>query len=306
MSVTYLQTKLQIIRLIDEVSVDGTSTARADTETKIPQLINDALMDLASTTVKIPAVFSFVHNPVCNDLSYDTSSVKLHVPGVDNIYVLQGAKSCFFEVNGHYDVRIEEEINGAWTELERIIPTVFSSQFTEVKRLINPSSTSNNVRLRFTGNYPYSYRNYILYPYSWPSVDEVQQHRPHFLYSLPQDFLKLSNVMVRKDIRQWVPCLDYILIGKTYIGINRYVVGEYQVNYFRTPVLLSDSPNNTDILDIGDDAARVVPYYVAGQLMMQEDAQQGIMLLNQYEAKKAMLVSTDASYVGSQANIYVW
>jgi len=318
MTVLYGATKTQVYKLLDEVSSStGAVESSPDVLTKILEYCNDAITDLSSTFAKIPAVMPIPHNPVNNALSYDTSATKNHLPGVDDYPVTQtGALSYFVEVSGHYNIVIEESIAGVWTTLVTLTPTVGSepTTFTELKGLLTPSSALNSVRMRLTGNYIYPYRNYVLYPYSFPSAALVQQCRPHFLYALPADFLKLKDVMIRRDVRQWIPYTNYLLTNDKQIGINRYDTGEFMLNYYRKPTLLVytgvDLTDDAQAIDLTDDAARLIPYYAAGQILGTSsdptEVPKGTKLLNQYEIKKGNIVATDISYSGQIVNVYNW
>jgi hypothetical protein len=65
--------------------------------------------------------------------------------------------------------------------------------------------------------------------------------------------------------------------------------------------------DNIQALDISEDAARIAPYYVAGQVLMSEgELSKGVGLINQYEAKKASLVSSDGHYSANITNVFGW
>lgn len=310
----YGQLKAHALKLLDEYSSRGaiqSAIKTADISFKMQDLANDALYDLASTTAKIPAVYFIAHNPVYNELAKDTSSIKKHLPGTDFSIELVGAKSCFFEATGPATVLIEEYNSGAWSAIETIEIPATQISFAEYKRLITPTVPTNNVRLRFSGDYPYDFHNYVLYPYSWPTQDSVQQSRPHFIYSLPDDYLQLHNVMAKRDQRQYTPYNNYILSPDKKIAINRYEIGEYLINYWRKPSLLvftgDEVVDNAQTLDISEDAARIAPYYVAGQVLMSEgELAKGVGLINQFESKKVSLVSNEGNYSASITNVFGW
>lgn len=296
------------LKLIDEYSSRGVVTAAiktADIRAKIPDAVNQICMDLATTTGKLAKEWQIINYPVLNDSSKDTSSIKNHIPGTDDyIATLTGARAYFLEVSGHYDIVIEESISGVWTELVELTPTVGSepTTFTELKGLLTPSSLTNSVRMRCTGDYIYPYRNHILYPYTFPTADDVQQNRPFFLYDLPADWLKLNNVMIRKDTRQWTSFAEYKVTSEQF-GFNRYATGEILVNYWRKPtaIAVADTTNPTtaelaQIIDATTDAAQVTPLGVAGMVTVKDDPAMSSYFLNLYESRKFQLVQNDGSY----------
>lgn len=306
----YGETKLHVLRLLDEFSSSGAVQTTQDVLVKIMALTNDGLMDLAATTAKIPAVQYITLNPVLNDLAKDTSSIKKHLPGTDFSINLIGAKSCYFETDGPCTVLLQEQIAGVWTTLETIATT--GNVLQEFRRLIAPTSPFNDVRLTFAGDYPYDFRNYVLYPYSWPTEADVQQFKPWFEFSFPADFLKFDKIMAKRDSRQYSQLsTDFQLRPDKKIAINKYLApAEMLIHYWRKPSMLVTVNNqvidDAQVLDINDDAARIIPYAVAGQIVLSEgEMSKGLTLLNQYESKKAnSLVGNDTGYAGTVLNVY--
>jgi hypothetical protein len=308
---TYLEFRNIVLKVLNKFSARGTElnvTKTADIRLKIQDFINAELMDLASTTGKIPAKYSYVQKPVCNTLAYDTSSIKQHLPNVDFAVSLAGAKAYFFEAVGPATVTIDELIGGVWTNLETITIADTVVEMTEYKGLINASDATNVVRLNFSGSYLYAFQNYILYPYTFPSDATVQQHRPRFIYSLPDDFLKINNLTVRKDE---VEDKTYILDqANRKLSINRYVEGEYILNYWRKPTYITitgvDATDDAQIVDANADGIYILALGVASLITAKNDPATSVLLNNLYEAKKSNLTSSDGVYVQSQVPLSGW
>ena len=305
---TYEELVNSCLQLIDEYSKKGTVNPAAKTvdyRLKIPGATNAIQMDLASTTGKLPKEWEIINNPVYNEVSRDTSSIKNHIPGTDDTAVtLTGALSYYIEASGYYDIYIEEEISGVWTTLVRLQPTSGSEPitFTELKGLLAPSSSANSVRIRCTGNYPYPYRNYILYPYNFPTAALVQQNKAWFEQTLPADWLKFNNAMIRRDTRQYVPFSDY-KITPTHFAWNRYAVGEILVNYYRKPtaiVVVDPSiltpAEKAQPLDAAPDACQIIPLGVVGTILAGDNAAMSSYFLNLYESRKYSLLGQDGNY----------
>jgi len=303
-----------VLKVVNKYSARGTelnATKTADIRLKIQDFINAELMDLASTTGKIPARKTYVQKPVCNTLAYDTSSIKQHLPDVDYAVSLVGAKAYFFEAVGPATITIDESISGVWTNLETITIADTVVEMTEYKGLITASSATNTVRMNFSGSYLYAYQNYILYAYTFPSDALVQQHRPRFLYTLPTDFLKINSLVVRKDSRQEVEDKTYILDQTNKkLSINRYVEGEYILNYWRKPTYITitgvDVTDDAQTVDVNDDGAHVMALGVASLVTAKTDPATSVLLNNLYEAKKANLTTSDGVYIQSQAPLSGW
>ena len=228
-----------------------------------------------------------------NALSQDTSSIQTHVPGTDYSIYLESAKACYFECTGPATVYIEEETaDNIWTVLETI--DILSSQktFAEYRRLIAASVSTNTIRLRFSGDYHYSYRNYVLYDVPFPTEGEVQQHGNYFMYAMPLDFMALKNCQIRKDIRQWQDFREYAFDATAKeIGFNAYQVGEYRANYYRFPTLISaETPNDADAIDALDEALPFIATGVASRVLLTDDITISTILWNQYEIAKGNML----------------
>jgi hypothetical protein len=165
--------------------------------------------------------------------------------------------------------------------------------------------------MNFSGSYVYSFQNYILYPYTFPTDALVQQHRPRFIYDLPDNFLKMNTLTVRKDARQEVEDKTYILdLTNKKLSINRYVEGEYILNYWRKPtdIVITgvDATDDAQIVDANADGIYVMALGVASLVTAKNDPATSVLFNNLYEAKKANLTSSDGVYVQSQVPLSGW
>lgn len=311
----YGELKARVLKLIDEYSSRGTLLSESKTKDilyKIQGLVNEVQMDLATTYGKLPATYKIVQNPIDNDIVDDTSTIRNHIPGQDFTVERQGARSCFFEATGPGEVYIEENVNDSWFALEHISIPATQKEFAEYRRLITPSSSDNMVRLRFTGDYVFQFRNYHLYEITWPDESSVQQWRPYFLYDLPSDFLQLNYIEARKGTGQYKDFKDYRLRPDNKIAFNRYIApAEFIVHYWRKSTNLTFTGTSADddlVIDARDDAAEIMPLAIAGQVLISEkDEARGTLLLNQYEAKKVnLLLNQGESKPEPEISIHGW
>lgn len=308
----------QVLRLIDEYSKNGTALATAKTadyRLKIPDAVNEILMDLASSTGKLPKEWTIIHKPEYTGTTYETATISNHIPGTDDLAAtLTGARSYFVEVSGNYNVVLEESISGAWTALATLTPSssAVPTTFTALSGLLTPSSTSNSVRMRMTGSsYVFPFRNHVLYPYTWASSTQVQQNRAYFEYSLPSDWLEPNTVMIRRDDGQWLTLSDY-KITPSYFCASRTYWGEVLVNYYRIPTVISvaDTSNPTapelaQTIDAATNAAYIVPAGVAGKILAVDDPRASAELLNYYEVRKYKLTPNTGNYgIQTIYNVY--
>lgn len=291
----YLALVNAVLQIVDEYSSKGNLVAAAktaDLRYKIPEAANFVINDLARTAAKLEVNYPIVHNPIAT-LSQDTSAMQTHEPNVDFSIELVGALSCYFETTGPATIYIEEETaEDTWSILETI--TVLSTQinFAAYRRLITASSTANAIRLRFGGSYHYSFRNYILYDVSFPTAAEVQQHGDYIMYTLPTDFMVLKNCMVRKNFRQWNDYKGFVYIPEdSAIGFDSSQTGEYIVNYYRKPTLLSVSatPADSTAIDVLAEAESLVALGVTSKVLLLDDLTVSTILWNQYEIGKGTI-----------------
>lgn len=311
----YGQLKDLVLQLLNKYSTRGKElapTKTADIRLKIESFVNAELIDLASTTGKLRASKSYIVKPVYNELSRDTSSIKTHLPEKDFFVELHGAKAYFFEVSGRATVLIDEQLeNGEWVNLETIETEEIDAGMVEYKGLIEANEEGSLIRLTFTGDYIYNYCNYVLYPYSWHSAEEVQQHRPHFVFDLPEDYLEIENVMIKKDARQWVVHTSYILdLANRQIGLNRYTEGEIILNYYRKPKLIEvtgyDEVDDEQIIDATPDGVYALGLGIASLVTAKNDPASSAYFNNLFEVKKSNMLSGNISYTQKEIPIYGW
>lgn len=310
----YGQLKDQVLQLLNKYSTRGKELApskTADIRLKIESFINTELMDLATTTGKLRACKSYVVKPVYNELMRDTSSIKTHLPGTDFAIELAGAKAYFFEATGPATVTIDEEVSGAWVNLRTIAIADTVTEFAEHKGLITPSDAANPVRLNFSGDYVYSYRNHILYPYAFSSDADVQQHRPYFLFDLPDDFLDAENVMIRCDVRQWRPHVGYIIdLASGKIGLDRYQEGEVMLSYYRKPAPITltgvEETDDAQVIDATPEGAYALALGVASLVVAKTDPATSAYFNNLYEVKKANMLAAKSVYAHNIISVNGW
>lgn len=299
MTVTYGDVRKGVLKLLDDYTSRGailSAVKVADYGFKIQDECNSETYDLASSDSKLPKTLVLVHNPIKNSTSDDTSSTKNHLPGTDFSIVLVNAKSCFFEATKYGEVVLEQSSDGVtYTTIETITVPSTTEGFAEYRRLITPSSATNTVRLRFTGSYPYSFRNYVLYANSWPTEADVEQHRPWWKIVTPTDFLDLNYVEVKKDNGQYVPYSNMVKTVEGQLSFFSYDGPmELLIHYWRKPTLLTftnvQATDDALVIDLRDDAALTMKYGIAGTIQNSEEANRGNGFLDQYARKRARLI----------------
>lgn len=106
-------------------------------------------------------------------------------------------------------------------------------------------------------------------------------------YVLPEDcFEILPGGLFRLDGERGEPSYmnSYRLLPDR-ILIPNVIREDLMLEYFRRPQLLSERPADTDPIDADDDVAAAIPYYVASQLCLEDDAYKSSVLLNEWNRK---------------------
>lgn len=287
------EAKNRALKLMREYSINGTivSTARnADYLLAMNSFADTAQKEIASFK-RINAVHEITQNPITNQLGKQGFDTIQHLND-DISYVANGSKSYYFEVDNIADIYIEEDVSGVWTPLTTINNSAKGS-YTVYKGAILASGANNDVRVRFSGLYPYNIRNRALYAYNFPTTSDVPDNRPYVRYTMPDDFAALKQVIQECDPRQYVSLTDYRWEGRRTFVVRYDYKGSFRIEYFKQPVTIDDATDDLYEFEIDTEAQELIPYYLGGHAIMDENEMIGTTLLNIYQNKLANLESSD-------------
>lgn len=111
------------------------------------------------------------------------------------------------------------------------------------------------------------------------------------VYTLPDDCWQMaSGGLICYDRGELERFHGYHPVGANQFAVPKGLAGEVQVEYFRYPRMLGESPRDEDELDNTPAVQMILPYYAAAQLVMQEDAYACSTLKNEFESRLARLV----------------
>jgi len=292
------------LSLANSFSADGEPLPLSDTadfRLAFNAFLNTAQNKFAEKD-KIEAVYPITQNPIPNLLNvYSSFNIVQHLEADIEVSAI-GAKSYYFEVDGNCVVYLEESISGVWTNLATLT-IVGISGFTEYKGLITPSSTTNIVRMRFTGPYPFNIRRTALYGYTFASSSDVPKFQPYIKYPLPSDYVSMNKVVQNSDDRLHATLIDYS-IEKKNIVINYYYIGSFDVLYFKRPAKLVI---DTDEPEIQEQNHAYLAYFAAGTWLFSTGSQQnGLVLLNQFDSFLTEIRPTIDEQNGTIENFSNW
>lgn len=320
-----LEMKKRSIKLANNFSSGGNVISLSDPNQmdfvlKINSLCDDAQKEIATTAKKISAVMRLSQYPVVNALPSPIYMFDIVEHTTQDIsYIAQGAKAYYFEVDNVADIYIEEQVNGVWQALPTPIhlqqltkPTGYSTGF---KGFIVALNASNNIRIRFSGNYEYRIRYIALYTSNFNTLADIPPYTRYNLYPMPDDYFELKPEGItfkgnQSDGYPYQKTADYYWeydsTGKSVIAINYYNKGEYMIPYYRYPTTIDDSTLDTYNFELDTEAQRLIPYYVAGNLLLSDDIAVATMLLNQYQTMLARLQNTDIYGIETIENTTGW
>lgn len=293
------------LKLINQYSIAGTQIAlsynnQADYILRMVELINSAQMEIAKTTKKIYAQHDVVQMAVPNLLPHFSLDTKTHL-GVDDIYeASQSAKAYYFEVNKPATVYIEQKQGATWSTVATI--NAEPTEFTAYKGLI---STTGPTRIRFSGDYPYVFRNVGLYEVSFASASDIVPARPYIEYDMPDNFYQLvgRGIPLYKGA-EFVMSHQYRWRGRKTLLLSRDLSGEFLIDYYRFPTPITSSTSETTELDNTQDTHEAIPYYVASGIVRIDNPSLSATLYNMFETKLVRLNEAVQSDVTQIEDVY--
>lgn len=276
------------LKLINQYSIAGSTIAlsynnQADYVLRTTELINDAQMEISKTTRKIYAQHTITQMLVPNLLPDTALEQKTHLDE-DDIYETDGvAKAYYFELNKPATVYIEHKVDGVWTPVVTITAVPTAPGFTVYKGRVNCTGAS---RIRFSGEYPYAYRYYALYEYSFPDEASVPAYRPYVEYTMPTDFFQLvgRGIPLYKG-KDFLLSHDYEWRGRNVLLLRRDLEGEFIIDYYRYPTKVTSTTADTVELDNVAETHEAIPYFVASGIVRQDDPSISATLYNIFETR---------------------
>jgi hypothetical protein len=160
----------------------------------------DAEQKFLATIKKIHSRYSISRNPIPNMMGLNKGfDTLMHINTDIPDMMAKGAKAYYFECDSAYmNAVIEENISGVWTTLKDITAiTPYAGGFVAYKGNLTPTNAANDIRVRFTGNYPYNIRNRALFLCNFPTDNDVPDYTPWVTYIMPSDFMALNKVVQR-------------------------------------------------------------------------------------------------------------
>lgn len=124
-------------------------------------------------------------------------------------------------------------------------------------------------------------------------------------YELPDDFYQLvSGSVVTTQEGKVLHTNQYSIQSRKYLLVPKEEAGNYTIVYYRYPALLPDDPGDMDVLDNEPETHFAVPFYVAAQLVIHDDAFLYASFYNKYEDKLAKMGPGVTAEVDAVNDVY--
>ena len=290
--------KLNALKKIDPAitSLTPTRNTKDYLNAMIPAA-NRGLYDLATAGKFIEKEF-YINIPENPNTIEDAD---LTVQHINDDIVLGGlpAKAFYFESTGPAKVDIYVGDNVVLTkEIER------TSEFIKVKGII-PNNEEKDVKIAFTGLYPYQFRNVALYNVNFQADDDVWEYakkRRFDLRELTDDFYMLvtHDVVLERDTN-YVKFKDYEWEGDSTLILDGLRQGNYIVHYYAYPREITIETADDYELGLDPEVAALLPVYIASELYEDDDSNMAYYFREQYMEAKQKLIPTvprgKASYI---------
>lgn len=303
----YLQAKNKTIKLLNSYSSSGnlipsTDGNMLDYTLRFPMLFDLAQKEIATVAKYIHKVKRISQNPIPNQLPNPlyTFDVQQHLATDLVDMVAKGAKTYTFKVDSVSDMYIEEERTpGVWTLLSTINHTTPKGEYTTYKGFTGCTDPSYNVRVRFSGAYPYNIRDRALFAYLFPTADDIPDYEKYSKYTMPPDFYMLNKVVNKGNQMSYTNTIDWMWEGRNVIAINYFLVGEIDIFYYGYPATIDDAVADSYEFEIDEEAAQAIPYYAAWQCLIDDATNKSMS--DKYFAKYQSILSnlTNAVTQGS-------
>lgn len=247
---------------------------------------NRGLQDLATAGKYIIKKYDIMQPEIVNTLPDADFHIKQHI---NSDVIVQGrGKSYYFEVEGKAIVEIYKD-----GVLFKTINNAQKGAFTKHKGVLG--STSCDIEIRFTGAYPYSYRNVAMYDVAFEEdidVWEYTRERRYDLRSLTDDFYKLVDTNLVFDNKIYKNSYNYYWEGESTLVLPGLEAASYRVHYYAYPKTITASTSDDEELGLDPEVANLLPVYMAAELMEDDDSSLAFYFREEYTEAKNRLQPT--------------
>jgi hypothetical protein len=298
----------QSFRAIQKYSINGVAIPPADKnyiDLKNSMYVHaDACQKDLSKILKIHDEMEISQNPITNQLGTAFDEIQVY-PGGAYEYICEGSKSFSVEVDTDCSIQFDEDIDGTWTPLNGTYAvdgilaasglagslSVTPTKFTNYRGLLTISDAAHDIRMKVIPIYPGKIRNRFMSAYTFKDASKVPWYKDYIPYNLPSNWFEFNKIMRHHDSRLFVENKDYILTPDNKIHLNWFLTGQFTVHGWKNPATITPDTSDEYVIEIADDGAALMPYYVGGYAINKTRPDIGVQLINQYYELRNMLKS---------------
>lgn len=197
----------------------------------------------------------------------------------DTDCVAPSGKSYYFELCGKATVKIY-----VGDSLVKTIENIDENVFTKHKGILSNDS-DKPVKLSFLGGNAYLRKNTAVYDEVYENADdvyEISEMKFYDMETVADDFYKFdsqTSVICNADGN------GYGFFGEKTFCVNGLKSGQWRVPYMAYPQIITDQTPDTQIIELPDEAAGLIPYYIASELYLEDDSGLCVGWRNKFEAE---------------------
>lgn len=311
---TYKELKINVLQKVgDSRNIqNGEIILNTSTSTyisQIPNLLQEALRIVSTSGRYIVKYLDIVNIPIESGLPDKMRDIYT-ITEEDMTVELENAQAYYFEVSGK--AKIEIFIGD---KLETTFINDVGTTFKTYKgKLSNEGGKA--VKIVFRAEYPYSVKNIALYRQKFENDADVHENVDYKRYNLRElvdDFynLKVNDMPYEagRNIVTYENTSDYHWEGDNVLVLDNNKPGMWRVYYNAYPQVIPADIGDETVIDVLPEVAAIIPFYIAGQLLMSEDEDYSSERLNEFESRRAELTDAKeqpASYNQEFENTVGW
>lgn len=273
------------------IKVEDLSVMKTDNKYKwyldaMPQACNEAINEVLKKGKKHIKRFSF-SIPERKGLVLDKKETFTVLE--ETKFVINSAKSYYFEVNNEADIAIV--IDGVMVDTIYNPPSANNS-YTVYKGFIN-NPNDKDVEITFNYTRPYQVRNFGVYSYDYNYDDQFDiENIPNNTYFLEinlkdkiEDFYKINKFYYQDDgeYKEMINNTDYQRVNNNVIVIDGGRHGNYIIEYMNYPEKITNETLDNHIIELEPECAALLPLYIASQLYKDDDISLATQYRNEFE-----------------------
>lgn len=291
---TYKELKIDVLQKVgDSRNVqNGIITSNTSTNnyvSQIPNLLREVLNIVSTAGRYIVKYVDIVNTPIKSGL-YDSMREIYSITNEDMEVTLEKAKAYYFEMfgSGTVELYVGDTLTETFTNSATTTFTVYKGKIT--------NDDEEEVTLLFKAQYPYSVRNIALYDIEFETDATVYDNIDYKRYDmrdLVEDFynLKVNDMPYQAGVNivAYQNNSEYHWEGDSVLVLDNNKTGIWRVYYNSYPQDITSDITDSTVINVLPEVAAILPFYIAGQLLMSEDEDYSTERLNEFENRRLEL-----------------